>query len=657
MRTTLASMAAVWLLAMPATAQVAAERPNATPRFSNLFSDHAVLQRDQPVRLWGHAGAGARLRVELGPQRIDAIADARGRWSVTVPALPAGGPYVLKVTDGQAETVLKDVMVGEVWFCSGQSNMGYKLENATNATNEIRDSANTALRFIDIARDTAVRPLEEAKATSGWALIGPSSAGPASAVCYYMAQALQKQYGVTVGFITSTWGGTQTQAWVGESGLRPLKTFDASLDILSVYADDPKAGETRQAAYLDQWWAAHEPDATNKARWASPAFDDSGWPSAHPDRVWERFGDPALTAFNGAVWYRTSLTLTKAQAQAATSLSLGLVDDSETTFVNGVKVGGGEGRTTRRTYALPKGVLKAGRNLIAVRVLDSGGSGGLYDTDDQRFLTQSDGVKIPLPQIWRYRISADLDALGGVPVTPWEATKGTGSLYNAMVAPATAYTVRGIAWYQGESNVFDPAGFGRLQRALITQWREAFGTPDLPFLIVHLPAYGAVGDAPRASKTAELREAQRQTALSLPKVGLTTIIDLGDRYDIHPAQKSVVGKRLALTARRIAYGEAVPQSPAPQRIERTGDDLIVTFSDAGAGLRTLSSDSAIGFEACDASRLCRYIPAIASGNRVTLSGANRPGTAFVRYAWVESPIVNLFNSDDLPVTPFEMGVE
>lgn len=627
------------------------------PRFTNLFSDHAVLQRGEPVRLGGRADPGAALSVEIGGQSLATTADANGRWAVTTKPMDAGGPYTLSVSDGRARTVLNDVMVGEVWFCSGQSNMGLKLQDATNGGNEVRDSENPLLRFTDVGRDVAPRPLDEAKAVSGWTLAAPASIGPASAACYFMAKALQAHFGVTVGFITATWGGTQTQAWIGEAGLRPLKTYDDALDRLDLYAKDSQAGEARQARYFDAWWTAHEPDAKAKAAWARPDFDDAGWKPVHPTRVWERLGDPELASFNGAVWYRTAFTLTKAQAEGATRIALGLIDDSDTTFVNGVRVGGIEGRTTRRGYALPKGLLVAGRNVVAVRVLDSGGSGGLYDTDDQRFLALADGTKTPLPQAWRYRVSAPLDALGGVPVTPWDPTKGTGSLYNAMVAPVTSYTVKGVAWYQGESNVHDPAGFGRLLPALIQQWRAAFGVTDLPFVLAQLPNYGPVGDHPGASKTAEVREHQRRTAQTFDRVGLTSIIDIGDRYDIHPGQKTVVGNRLALTARRVAYGETVAQSPSPVALTRSGDDLVVRFSDAADGLRTYSSDTAIGFEICDVDRRCRYASAVASGDHVTLAGANRPEIRAIRYAWSDSPFVNLFNSEDLPVGPFEIPVD
>ncbi|USQ95868.1 hypothetical protein [Caulobacter sp. RL271] len=300
------------------------------PRFTNLFGDHAVLQRGQPVRLGGRADPGAALSVQIAGQSLATTTDANGRWAVTTRPMDAGGPYTLSVSDGRARTVLSDVMVGEVWFCSGQSNMGLKLQDATNGGNEVRDSENPLLRFTDVGRDVAPRPLDEAKAVSGWTLAAPASVGTASAACYFMAKALQAHFGVTVGFITSTWGGTQTQAWIGEAGLHPLNTYDDALDRLDLYARDPQAGEARQARYFDAWWTAHEPDAKTKAAWARPDFDDAGWNPVHPNRVWERIGDPQLASFNGAVWYRTAFTLTKAQADGATRIALGLIDDSDT---------------------------------------------------------------------------------------------------------------------------------------------------------------------------------------------------------------------------------------------------------------------------------------------------------------------------------------
>jgi sialate O-acetylesterase len=244
----------------------------------------------------------------------------------------------------------------------------------------------------------------------------------------------------------------------------------------------------------------------------------------------------------------------------------------------------------------------------------------------------------------------------GLAAAPWEAMSGLSVLYNGMISPLAPYRLKGVAWYQGESNWRTPAQYESLLTALIADWRETFAEPDLPFLVVQLPAYGAPASAPAKPAWPELREAERRTVLATPGTALAVTIDVGDRFDIHPAEKAVVGQRLALAARRAAYGETASASPAPIGVERRGGDLVVTFSDTGKGLVTYSSPQAIGFEACDAQRTCRFVQAVPDGDKVVLKDANAPNVRFVRYAWADAPFVNLFNSADLPATPFELTV-
>ncbi|WAC49874.1 beta galactosidase jelly roll domain-containing protein [Asticcacaulis sp. SL142] len=632
-------------VAAPAEAQVA---------FDHIFNDHAVLQRDTPVKVWGRAAANAPVTVELAGASVPVTADAKGEWAVTLPATKAGGPYTLKATSGSATTTLNDVVMGDVWLCSGQSNMEFQTKYATNAYNEIQNSANPDIRFVTVDRNAQPNPLDTLPKRLEWRAVGPETTGDTSAVCYYMAKALQKTQNAPIGMIHSSWGGTTIQSWMSEPALRDLKTYDQGLETLKTYSRDQARAKTEWQAVMLDWWQANEPDAKLKATWATRDFDDRDWDTITANGFWESAGKPELTYFDGVIWYRGSVTLTAAQAKQAATIELGPVDDGDTTFVNGKVVGATESWNAPRTYAIPKGTLKAGKNVIAVRAYDSGGGGGLWGKPQDRRIAFADGSSITLPAQWKYKVSAPLSALKNSPTTPWLANSGLTNLYNGMIAPIAPYTLKGAAWYQGEANVSQAAEYARLLPAMIKDWRRAFDAPDLPFLVVQLANFGPVAKLPVQSAWAELREAQRQTVNNDSKTGLAVTIDIGDRVDIHPTQKNVVGQRLALAARKVAYGEAVVSGgPQPVTVVRSGTDIVITFD---AALRAYSSAQAIGFEVCDAAKTCRFTATDVSGMTVTLKAANTPQAKFVRYAWADAPYVNLYSDQDLPAIPFEEAI-
>ncbi|MDC7675941.1 sialate O-acetylesterase [Asticcacaulis machinosus] len=643
MRVLLTAIAAI-SAASPVWSQVA---------FDNIFSDHAVLQRDKPVKVWGTAAAGAQVNLAFASTTLSVTADAKGQWMATLPATKAGGPYTLTATSGASMATLNDVVMGDVWLCSGQSNMEFQTKYATNAYTEVLNSANPDIRFVTVERDAQPTERDHFAKPLLWRAVGPETTSDTSAVCYFMAKELQKTQKVPIGMIHSSWGGTTIQSWMSQGALRDLKTYDQGLEVLATYSRDQARAKTEWQAIMLDWWQANEPDAKQKAAWATRDFDDSAWDAITVDGFWEG-AKPELAFFDGVIWYRTSVTLTAAQAKQAATIELGPVDDGDTTFVNGKIVGATESWNAPRTYAIPKGTLKVGANVIAVRAYDSGGGGGLWGKPNDRRIAFADGSKVALPAQWKYKVSAPLAALKSSPSTPWLATSGLTNLYNGMIAPFAPYTLKGAAWYQGESNVSQPAEYARLLPALIADWRRAFETPDLPFLVVQLANFGPVAKAPTQSTWAELREAQRQTVNADPKTGLAVAIDFGDRVDIHPTQKAVVGQRLALAARKIAYGEnVVAGGPQLVTVGRSGADIVITFDSA---LATYSSAQAIGFEVCDAAKICRFATADVSGMVVTLKAANTPDAKFVRYAWADAPYVNLYSDQDLPAIPFEASV-
>lgn len=639
----LLSLSLIAPLTGPATAEAA-------PRFAAIFGDHAVLQREAPVRIWGFADTGETVTLRIAGQTATAKADASGRWEATLSPLPAGGPYELSLAGG---ATLKDLLVGDVFLCSGQSNMEFTTKYATNAYNEIMSSANDRIRFVTVEKDAQpAGPLSDLPKAPAWRAVGPETTGDTSAVCYYMSKALAAKTGVPIGMIHSSWGGTMIQSWLSQSTLRQLKSYDTGLETLNLYARDPQAAQKGWQKVTQTWWDTHEPQAAEKRQWATATYDDRDWKTMDTTHFWEESGDPALAGFDGVVWYRSEITLSAAQVKSATTLVLGAVDDADTTFINGQVIGSSEGWNTPRRYEIPKGVLKAGRNVIALRAVDTGGGGGMWGDPKPRGLYLSDGNIIQIPEVWKYKISTPMSGLSDVPTTPWLPTSGLATLYNGMIAPIAPYTLKGVAWYQGEANASNAREYSRLLPALFADWRASFRQPDLPVVVVQLANFGPVVNGPAPSQWAALRESQRLSVDADAKTALAVSLDVGDRTDIHPTQKKVVGERVALGMRKAAYGETVALSPEPVSATRRGADVMIRFRDTGGKLLTYSSDQAIGFEACDGA--CRYVSATVEGDAVVLKGAATARQ--VRYGWADSPYVNLFSASDLPVAPFQIDI-
>lgn len=624
------------------------------PAFAAIFGDHAVLQRGEPLAVWGTATPGQRVTVSLAGQSGEANAGANGRWRLSLPAIPAGGPHTLTVTGGGAGTTLQDIMIGDVYLCGGQSNMAFPARLSTGAWPDFPD--NPDLRFVNIQTVSEVAVQDDLKRPLEWQVVSPKTAGEASAVCYYMARALQQRQKVPVGFINSSWGGTTIQGWISASSLKTLPAYAKRLDALADMASNPAKAMADEARRHQQWWEAYDPQAKAQRAWSAPDFDDSAWPGLTPKGSWKDAGIPALADFDGSAWFRTTVTLDEAQARAANTLQLGPIDTYDSTWVNGVRVGGASTDWLWRNYPVPAGVFKPGRNVIAVHVLSGGKGGGLTGLPEHRGVKTGDGQFITLSTQWKYQAGTRLKGLSIAPA-PWDIPTSLSTLHNAMIAPLAGYKFKLAAWYQGESNTGEPKEYETLLPLLIADWRKTLGQPQLPFLVAQLSSFGPVPAKPVDSNWARLREAQAKTVRNDRHAGLAVTIDIGDRTDIHPPQKAIVGERLALAARALAYGEAVaPGGPEAIGVTRAGEDLLVKFKHAGGGLRSYSASHAIGFEACSGAE-CRYVLALPQGDTVTLKGANAPGTTHVRYAWADAPYVNLYSAEDLPAAPFELEIK
>jgi sialate O-acetylesterase len=651
----LTRLARLGAAALAATLAHAASAQSPAPTYARIFGDHAVLQRDRPIAIWGQARPGQAVSVAMAGRSAGATADRDGRWRATLAAIPAGGPYTLSASADGAATTLTDIMVGDVYLCGGQSNMEFPARQSTGAWNGFGNALNRDLRFATVAKDSENAPLADLKNPAPWQVASPDTVGEASAVCYYMARSLQKSEHVPVGFVASDWGGTTIQGWISGPALATVKPYDRGVAALALLARDPAAALAGQDRQEQDWWNAHDPQARKERAYVAPRFNDAAWPSFTPGKGWKAAQVPALADFDGVVWLRKEVVLTAEQARAATRLSLGQVDAADSSWVNGRPVGSGTTWWAGRDYPVPAGTFRAGRNVIVLRVLGGSNGGGLVGDPAQRAIMSEHGTVLPLDGSWKYRRGTAMK--GNTPPTaPWSVPSSQATLFNGMIAPITGYGFKLAAWYQGESNAGAAREYATLLPLLIADWRRQTATPDLPFLLVQLAGFGPVAPQPTQSGWAELRDVQAKVARADPHAGLATTIDVGDRFDIHPTQKLVVGERLARAARAVAYGEAVvPGGPEAVSVSRSGADLVVAFRNADAGLRTYSAGEAIGFEVCEGDA-CRFVPARVSGSGIVLAGANGPRVTRVRYAWADAPVVNLFSTDDLPAVPFELPV-
>jgi sialate O-acetylesterase len=624
-------------LASPGFAQV--------PLLNPVFDDHAVLQRDRPIPVWGTADPNANVTLSLASNTVTAHADASGSWKATLPEMPAGGPYVLKAeSNGRTEQV-EDVLAGDVWLCSGQSNMALQVKRTLDADSEIDGTRENTIRMLTVSQTESVVPLPALAKRNEWKPATPATVGEFSATCFYFARALQKSVPVPMGLVNASWGGSKIRTWMGEPAIRASGLFDQSANILDLYAKDTLSGVVPFGAMWESWWRHNVPTASGKEPW-NPALNVHDWPRAPALGFWDDWDMPGLINRTGMVWYRSGIDLTPEQAAHVVSLSIGQVDEFGAAWMNGVFVG--DGSSTPQVYRLPSGTVHAGSNVIAVNILNTYKKGGLLGPVS---VVLDNGTKLPLAGPWQYSLVPQ--SVPEPPRAPWEPLGGLSIAYNGMIAPIEPYAFRGVLWYQGESDTGEPQAYRKLLPGLMQDWRERFKT-DLPFLVVQLPNYGMPPVKPMNSGWAELRESQRASVAADKNAALVVTTDLGEDYDIHPPNKQEVGRRLALAARRLVYGEKIVASgPLALSAERNGSRVVIRFDDVERGLVAHGSDAPIGFELCDR-KSCRYATVAISGDRVSLRAKTAP--THVRYCWADAPICTLFDGAGLPASPFDLPV-
>ncbi|MCF7220389.1 sialate O-acetylesterase [Marilutibacter chinensis] len=614
-----------------------------------LFSDGAVLQRDRPLPVWGRAKPGAGIAVEFDGHRVETAATAAGEWRVELPAHAAGGPYELVVQERGGGTVrVRDVLVGDVWLASGQSNMEWPLLQTDGAEVEIAHADDPMIRHFKVPISWSEKP--EARLAGGaWIAASPQTAGEFSAVAYHFAREVREATGVPIGIINSTWGGSAIEAWMGLDMLGiDVATVAEKIRQKRVVYDE---AEAKTRAMIARW--SDTPPAMRDADWAATGLDESDWADLRVPASWESRG---YAGMDGVAWYRTTFQLSAREAEGDLELGVGQIDDSDSVWVNGRRVGGMEQSwNVPRRYVVPAEALRPGSNTIAVKVTDLGGNGGIAGSVDQVYLRPAGGSQRSLAGEWKFRTVEVSVAVQG------DKNQIETLLYNAMIHPLQPYPLCGVIWYQGEANAY-PGGDRRyrdLFAAMIRGWRAEWNAPELPFLWAQLTSWISAGDTTDAlgnvqSPWAVLRESQTAT-LALPATAQAVIIDVGDAHDIHPRDKRTVGHRLALAARHVAYGEELTYAgPMYRSMSTRGSRAVLHFDLQGSALAVRDGGDAVsGFEVAGTDRIFHPAQARIVDDTVEVWSTHVSTPAAVRYAWRDNPEgANLTNREGLPASPF-----
>lgn len=613
----------------------------AAPQLAPVWTDHAVIQQNAPIAIAGTATPGERVIGQLGNESAATAAGPDGRFALRfAPREASMAPLSLTVTDAEGGVIRRsDLLVGDVYLCSGQSNMELAVERALDRDNQLRMAPDEGLRLLTIPRDTAAVPQTSFGAPVRWMAADAASVEPFSAACYYMAKALRRDLGIPIGAIHASWGGSAASAWLAPQQVQARYGTDAAAQ-LQLYARDPRAAALAFAPTWYRWW--QDKDGGRKP-WEKP--DTLDWKPVPKISFWNDWkGTPLAQNAVANVWLAQTLTLTAAQARAGGTLSIGAIDDLDMTWVNSQPVGYTFGWGAERHYAVPAAQLHAGDNRVLIAANNMWDAGGFYGGPDRLFFMPTGGAPIPLGTGWRYALS---DVQGTPPRAPWDANAGLGVMHNRMIAPLGEIALAGVAWYQGEADVGQPAYDAKLA-LLFAGWRAQFGAATR-MLVVQLANFGAPAAAPTASGWAQLRDEQRRAVMADDNAALVTAIDIGEATDIHPANKNLLGARLAMAAQRQAM---------PMPIDAVDDGVTVTvrFDGIAGALAAWSGTHPLGVELCaDDQASCRFVDATIAGDRLAIPTDGQPATR-VRYAWADSPVVNLYDARAVPVPGFALPI-
>jgi len=615
-------------------------------RLPHLISDGMVLQRDMPLKIWGWAAANEHINIRFNNRTYRCTAGSDGKWSVMLDAMKAGGPYDMQI-DGSNHLQLANILVGDVWICSGQSNMVLPMERVKEKyPDEIASAVYPFIRQFFLPTRYNFNKREDDVPNGHWEEANPTTVLSFSAAAYFFAKTLFQKYHVPIGLINTSVGGSPAEAWMSEDGLRSFPSYMAILqkDKDSIYVDSIKKADNSVSNTWNKYIADNDKGLHDTKAWFDTGYDASAWQTMPVPGYW---ADHGLKNVNGVVWFRKEINVPQQMAGKPAKLLLGRIVDMDVVYVNGVMSGTTGYQYPPRRYELPAGVLKLGKNIIVVRVINNSGRGGFVL--DKPYTLTAAGQTIDLTGEWQYNLGTTAKPL---PPSTFFQYKPEG-LFNSMIAPLVNYQIRGVVWYQGEANTSNPGVYSKSFPALIADWRRHWQQGNFPFIYVQLPNFMETKEQPSDSKWAELREAQLKT-LSVPNTAMAVAIDIGEWNDIHPLDKKDVGERLALAAQKLAYSEKIVYSgPLYSSAKTEANKIIISFSNTGSGLIAKGDGGLKYFSVAGADNKFVWANAKIEGNKVIVWADAIEHPVTVRYAWADNPQgANLYNREGLPASPF-----
>ncbi len=643
---------AIILLAILSTIQTS----NAQVRLPQLVSDGMVLQRDARIKIWGWASPGEKVKIKFNLHKYAATTATNGQWSVEIHPMKAGGPYAMDIS-AKNHIIIHDILIGDVWFCSGQSNMVLPMERVKEKYPDVIDSANyPQIRNFFIPTVSDVSKIYDDLPPGKWLAASPKDVLSFGAASYFFAKQLYNKYHVPIGLINSSVGGTPIQAWISEDGIKDISQYTDRLTILkdTAYLNNIQRKTAERKELDSRPVKVTDKGLTGPVKWYDTAYVAQGWHKFWLPGYW---ADQGIRGLNGVVWFRKEINVPASMTGKSAKLFMGRIVDADYLYVNGVLSGSTSYQYPPRRYNLPAGLLKPGKNIIVVRIVNTAGKGGFVP--DKPYYLAAGGQSIDLRGDWQYKVGQvfppknDRDNF-----IPFSAQNEPTGLYNTMVAPVINYAIKGILWYQGEANTLRPNEYEQLLPALIADWRNKWHEGNIPFIFAQLPGFMEVDYSPTDSKWAQLREAQLKT-LSVPNTAMAITIDAGEWNDIHPLDKKDVGERMALGAEKIAYGDSnlVASGPIYQSAKIEGNKIVITFNNVGSGLVAKAGTELSQFVIAGEDGKYVWANAIIKDNRVIVWSDEITQPFYVRYAWADNPQgANLYNKEGLPASPFTTDI-
>lgn len=621
-------------------------------RLPRLVRDSMVLQRDAGVNIWGWASPKEKIRISFQNKNYKTTTGADGKWMIQLSPMKAGGPFTMSIS-GKNKIELKEILIGDVWFCSGQSNMVHQLNiHDVTYADEIAGANYPQIRQFWIPTLTSLEgpkgDLPAVPPLAGWNAAVGEAVRPFSAVAYFFAKKLYEKYHVPIGIINASVGGTPIEAWTSEEGLKDFSSIQTTIQKNKDTAYVNELNRKAFSANATRTLQSSDKGMAETPKWFEPGYRPKGWHNINIPGYWE---DQGIKDLNGIVWYRREIDIPASMAGKDAKVFLGRIVDADILYINGKQVGTTTYMYPQRRYKVPAGVLKTGKNIFVVKVTNNVGKGGFVP--DKPYCIFAGNDTIDLKGTWQYKVGEVYKPFTGGFSGGISAQNQPTALYNAMASPVTNYAIKGFLWYQGESNAGRPLEYENLLKALIKDWRSKWNNSALPFLYIQLPNFMDANYLPSESQWAQLRQAQLNV-LSVPNTAMVVAIDLGEWNDIHPDNKKDVGERAALAAEKIAYGEDIIYSGPLYRSSTIEENkIVVSFDHTGSGMVTNDGEELRYFSIAGADKKFAWAKARIEGNKIIVWNDDVPDPKYVRYAWADNPDeANLCNKEGLPASPF-----